>query len=323
MKSTLQRFLGAGLVLVALTATVDARQDVSSTDVQRLQDLVNDAGTDVAALRRTDPTAARRLQAELDELQEDVIYLKVGVRKRQAVPRAEYIEVRDRLEALRSRAHGDEGARGASASTPSTSSSTPTPPSTPTSSSTPSASSTASSSQSSESSSRSSTAKGVVPVGAELDVRLQTALDSGTAKVEDRFEATTLIDLEQDGGVLIPAGSTVRGVITDVTAAGRVERKGSLTLSFDQVTVNGRSYPIRGTVTQTMEAGGYKQDAGKIGTGAVIGGIIGGILGGGKGALAGVLIGGGGVVAATEGQDVDLKPGTVLRMRFDSELSLR
>ena len=334
MKSTLQRVLGAGLVCLALTATIDARQDVSSTDVQRLQDLVNDAGTDVAALRRTDPTAARRLQAELDELQEDVIYLKVGVRKRQPVPRSEYTEVRDRLESLRSRAHGDEGPRGASASTPSTearsssttsstpsSTSTSSSSSTPTSSSTPSTSSTASSS---ESSSRStSSAKGVVPVGAELDVRLQTTLNSGTAKVEDRFEATTLIDLEQDGGVLIPAGSTVRGVVTDVKPAGRVERKGSLTLSFDQVTVNGRSYPIRGTVTQTMEAGGYKQDAGKIGTGAVIGGIIGGILGGGKGALAGVLIGGGGVVAATEGQDVDLKPGTVLRMRFDSELSLR
>lgn len=162
-----------------------------------------------------------------------------------------------------------------------------------------------------------------MPVGTELDVRLQTALNSGTAKVEDRFEATTLVDLEQDGGVLIPAGSVVRGVVTDVKSAGRVERKGSLALSFDQVTVNGRSYPIRGTLTQTFESGGYRQDAGKIGAGAVVGGIIGGILGGGRGALAGILIGGGGVVAATEGQDVDLKPGTVLRMRFDSDVSLR
>jgi hypothetical protein len=315
MKLIPRSALGALVVLVTLTASIEARQDLSSSDVQRLQDLVNDAGTDVASLRRTDATAARRLQSELDELQEEVIYLKVSLRKRQTVPRADYTDVRDRLESLRSRARGDEGSGSTSTSR--------TPPPPPSSAPEPSPSSTASSSQSSSRSTGSERGRGVVPVGTELDVRLQTPLNSGTAKVEDRFEATTLIDLEEDGGLLIPAGSTVRGVVTDVKSAGRVERKGSLTLSFDQVTVNGRSHPIRGTVTQTMEAGGYRQDAGKIGTGAVIGGIIGGILGGGKGALAGVLIGGGGVVAATEGQDVDLKPGTVLRMRFDSELSLR
>lgn len=327
MKTMHRRAQGAFVILLALALTtpMSARQDVSTADVQRLQDLVNDAGTDVAAMRRTDATGARRLQGELDELQEDVIYLKVGLRKHQPVARADYTDVRDRLESLRSRARGDEARNGSFA--PST---TPAPAAAPapsasasqsassSASSTPSASSTASQSASSTRRSR-----GVVPVGTELDVRLQTALNSGTAKIEDRFEATTLVDLQEDSGVMIPAGSTVRGVVTDVKAAGRVERKGSLSLSFDQVTVNGRSYPIRGSVTETVESGGYKQDAGKIGTGAVVGGILGAILGGGKGALAGVLIGGGGVVAATEGQDADLKPGTVLRMRFDSELTLK
>jgi TolA-binding protein len=323
MKALFQVLVAASTAF-ALTTTVAARQDVSSTDVQRLQDLVNDVGSDVATYRKTDATAARRMQAELDELQEDVIYLKVSLRKRQAVPRSDYTDVRDRLEALRSRARGDEGSRGGYA----TPSATPTPAPAPAPAPTPRpsdpvVSSTPPTTQESSSTRSTKTARGVVPVGTELDVRLQTALNSGTAKVEDRFEATTLVDLAMDEGVLIPSGSVVRGVVTDVKAAGRVERKGSLTLSFDQVTVNGRAYPIRGTVTQTVEAGGYRQDAGKIGTGAVIGGIIGGILGGAKGAIAGVLVGGGGVVAATEGQDVDLKPGTVLRMRFDSEVSLR
>ena len=49
-----------------------------------------------------------------------------------------------------------------------------------------------------------------VPVGSELDVRLQTSLSSKTSKVEDRFEATTLVDYKTDGEVLIPAGSVVR-----------------------------------------------------------------------------------------------------------------
>lgn len=320
MTSTAGRALGAFVVICAMTATIAARQDVASTDVQRLQDLVNDVGTDIAASRRTDPTAARKLQAELDELQEDVIYLKVSLRKHQVVPRSDYVDARDRLEALRSRARGDEGS-GGRYSTPSP---TPTPAPAPTPRpSEPAASPAPSPTLDSPSTRSTKQAKGVVPVGTELDVRLQTALNSNTAKVEDRFEATTLVDLATDEGVLIPAGSVVRGVVTDAKPAGRVERKGSLALSFDQVTVNGRSYPIRGTVTQTLESGGYRQDAGKIGAGAVIGGIIGGILGGAKGAAAGVLVGGGGVVAATEGQDVDLKPGTVLRMRFDSDVNLR
>ena len=55
----------------------------------------------------------------------------------------------------------------------------------------------------------------------------------------------------------------------------------------------------------------------KIGAGAGVGAIIGGIIGGAKGALLGVLIGGGGTIAATEGKDVKLPPGTVLRVRLD------
>ena len=73
-------------------------------------------------------------------------------------------------------------------------------------------------------------------------------------------------------------------------------------------------------MTQALESGGYKQDAGKIGTGAAVGAIIGGILGGFKGAMAGMLIGGGGTVVATEGKDVKLDVGTVLRVRFDEPL---
>jgi hypothetical protein len=160
----------------------------------------------------------------------------------------------------------------------------------------------------------------VVPVGQELDVRLQSPLSSASAQVEDRFEATTLVDVRQGDDLLIPAGSLVRGVVRSVQKAGHIERKGSMTLSFDQITVDGRSYPIRATVEQAIESEGIKSEAGKIGTGAGVGAIIGGILGGFKGALAGILIGGGGTIAATEGTDVKLAPGTILRIRFDSPL---
>ena len=102
-----------------------------------------------------------------------------------------------------------------------------------------------------------------------------------------------------------------------------MERKGSLTVSFDQVTVRGRDYPIRGTVTQAIESEGIKGEIGKIGTGGAVGAIIGGILGGVKGAMIGVLIGGGGTIAATEGKDVTLPPGTILRVRLDTPPNIR
>ena len=73
-------------------------------------------------------------------------------------------------------------------------------------------------------------------------------------------------------------------------------------------------------MTQALESEGIKGEAAKIGAGAGVGAIIGGILGGAKGALLGVLIGGGGTIAATEGKDVTLPAGSVLRVKFDQPL---
>ena len=81
-------------------------------------------------------------------------------------------------------------------------------------------------------------------------------------------------------------------------------------VAFDQITI-GRKLSIRATVTEAIESEGIKGEADRIGAGAGIGAIIGGILGGFKGALAGILIGGGGTIAATEGEDVELPAGTV------------
>ena len=111
--------------------------------------------------------------------------------------------------------------------------------------------------------------------------------------------------------------------MSSVTKAGRIERRGGLTVAFDRITIGGRSYPIRATVTQALESEGLRGEAGKIGAGAGIGAILGAIFGGAKGALAGILIGGGGTILATEGKDVELPAGTVLRVRLDSGLNLR
>jgi hypothetical protein len=164
--------------------------------------------------------------------------------------------------------------------------------------------------------------RGVIPVGQELDVRLQSALSSETAAVEQRFEATTVVDLMQDGRVLVPAGSLVRGVVSAVEPAGRIERAGRLTLSFDRMTIRGREYTIRGMATQVFESGGIREEVGTVGAGAGVGGVIGGLIGGLKGAVLGAVIGAGGAIAATEGKDIHLPAGSMVRIRLDSAVNV-
>lgn len=297
---TAQRFLKAILVatMLMLAVPVAAQTTISNSDIQRLQDEIYEANRDVSRLRSTDSTTAARLQEDLDELRDEVTYLKVKMRKEGSVNRSEYSDLRDRIQNLRSQARGETS----SSSSPSGSVERDT--------------------RTGTSGDRRS-GDSAIPVGQEIDVRLQTELTSDTAQVEDRFEATTVVDLYEGNRVLIPAGSVVRGVVSSVNRASRTDRKGSLTVGFDQVTINGRTYPMRGTVTQALESEGIRGEIGRIGAGSAVGAIIGGIIGGVKGALFGVLIGGGGTMVATEGKDVTLPPGTILRVRLDSPPQIR
>jgi hypothetical protein len=161
-------------------------------------------------------------------------------------------------------------------------------------------------------------APGTIPAGQEVDVRLRSTLSSETAQVEQRFETTTVVDLMQNGRVLVPAGSVIRGVVSDVDKAGRVDRDGSLTLTFDHLSVNGRERDIRGSATQIFESKGIREEGTVAGVGAGVGGIVGGIIGGVKGAILGAVIGAGGAIAATDGKDITLPAGSIIRVRLDS-----
>jgi TolA-binding protein len=341
----------AGLVLMALAMAApasaqaagtrgsqggvrQAQASVTTADIQRLQDQVYDANNEVSRLRSRDQVLADRLQTQLDDLRDEVVYLRVKLRKEGSVNRADYNDVRAQVDSVRSEARAD-GSRQGGATWPTGGN--------------------ANNGNANNGSGNSGNGSGYgggqgtsgggiyggtadqqnpsrsdapvrrneVPSGQEIDVRIERELSSGTAQVEDRFTATTMVDLYQGNDVLIPAGSTLRGVVSSVNKATRTDRKGSLTVAFDQVTIRGRSYPIHGTVTQALESEGIKGEAAKIGAGAGVGAILGGILGGAKGALLGILIGGGGTIAATEGKDVVLPAGSVLRVRFDQPLVVR
>jgi TolA-binding protein len=323
--------VSCAVLTVALSAPADAQsaygtaQSVTSADIQRLQDQVYDASSDVSRLRTRDQALADRLQGQLDDLRDEVVYLKVKLRKEGSVGRGDYDDVRNRLQDIRTQARNDMARQGGGTWTTGGSSSgsdtgyrggTGAPTSG-------SGGYSGGTQDRQTQTPRATGRRNEVPAGQELDVRLERELNSGTAQVEDRFEATTMVDLTQGNDVLIPAGSVLRGVVSSVTKATRTERQGKMTVAFDQITVRGRNYPIHATVTQAIQSEGIKGEMGKIGAGAGVGAIIGGILGGAKGALLGILIGGGGTIAATEGKDVDLPAGTVLRIKFDEPLQIR
>lgn len=290
----------AALTLLA-AAPADA-QTVTRVDIERLEVLSNEVGLDVeSAVSRNNSLGTN----EYELLREEVIYLKVKQRKGERITRVQFNDVRNRLQSLQSRARAvSSGIRTGSGSTG------------------------ASGVYSDRDRNRDrypdrlGRMGGEIPSGTEMDVRLTQPLSSETATVEQRFEATTAVDILQDDRVLIPAGSRVRGVVSSVDSASRTDRRGSMTLAFDQITVNGRNYEMRGTLTEVLRADKDNEVA-KIGGGGAIGAIIGGILGGVKGAVIGAVIGAGGTVAATEGSDVKLDAGTILRVRLEDPLRVR
>lgn len=278
---TLLLMLALGALAVPAPAVAQSQAAVSSADIAGLESTIADLRGRVTTLRSTDATLANDVEKSLGDLEDEVTYLRVKLRREGSIAREEFNGVRDRLETLRVRARGPAPAA----------------------------------------SSASDGSIAVVPVGAQFDVRLQGPLNSGTATVEQRFEATTLVDYSEGARVIIPAGSLVRGFVSSVRAAGKIDRRGSLTLSFDELRIGSRTYRLRAAVTEAIDAKAG-DDIKRVGAASVVGAIIGGIIGGTRGALLGILVGGGGTIAATEGSDVDLPAGTILRIRLDQPLEI-
>ena len=280
------RHVATFVVILGMSATAAwAQAPVSSQDLSRLEAAANEVEGLTKQLVKTDARLAETVTQSLTEVRDEIAYLRVKLRREGQVSREEYGALRDRIETLRVRAQGQRVA-----AQPELVKDDPL-------------------------------MAVTVPVGTELEVRLATPLNSGTATLEQRFEATLVEDFSINGRIVIPAGAITRGFVSSVKAAGRIDRRGSLTLSFDELRIGTRTSRLRASVTQALEAKPAR-DVTRAGAGAVIGGIVGGILGGGKGALLGVIIGGGGTLAATDGSDVNLPAGTILRIRIDQPLEV-
>ncbi len=174
-------------------------------------------------------------------------------------------------------------------------------------------------------------AKRTLSAGARFDVAATDTISSRTAKIGDAFTARVVEDVKNAAGqVVIPAGSTVDGKITDVKPAPNPQTPGTLTLSVASITVRGTSYPIEASVdsleTVHKGRGVTAGDAAKVGAGAAAGAILGRVIGGNKkGTIIGGVVGaaaGAGVASSTKDSDIVLPAGAHIIVRLTKELAV-
>jgi hypothetical protein len=165
-----------------------------------------------------------------------------------------------------------------------------------------------------------------VPAGTQLSIRINDELNSETAQVGDVFHGSISTPVSVEGKTVIPTTADVEGRVVDVKSAGRFKGQSELTVELTRLTMNGKSYPITSDRWSKQGSARGKSTAAKVGGGAAVGAILGGIFGGGKGAAIGAAAGAGagtGVSAATKGQQIDLKPETVLNFQLQSPVTVQ
>ena len=159
-----------------------------------------------------------------------------------------------------------------------------------------------------------------------LGLQLDTPVASDTSNVEDPVRGTLRKSIVSNGLTVLPEGTRITGVVTDVARSGKVKGLARLSMRFTSLTVDDARYEIR-THTVSREAKSTKKkDATKVGVGTGAGALIGAIAGGGKGAAIGAGVGaaaGTGVVMATRGDEVRLAEGTSLTVALASPLTVR
>jgi hypothetical protein len=165
-----------------------------------------------------------------------------------------------------------------------------------------------------------------IPAGTALPLEMTSTISSASAEVEAPVSAKLRNAITIDGENAIPAGTIVRGNVTDVERSGRVSGRAHLSFAFNEANIRGDRENLK-TNPLTFEAEATKgEDATKVGAGAVGGAILGGILGGKKGAAKGAIAGGAagtGVVLATKGKEVTVNEGTDVTATLTQPLTLR
>jgi hypothetical protein len=165
-----------------------------------------------------------------------------------------------------------------------------------------------------------------IAAGTTLPLTLTSSVASDSSAVSDAVTAELTSPLRIDDRDVLPAGTLLSGIVTDVDDSGRVKGRAMIAFRFTSLRTGNSRYDIESASVSRLAPATKGEDATKIGVGAGAGAVIGGILGGKDGAAKGAAIGGGagtGVVLATKGQEVRLGPGTDVTTRLTAPVTVR
>jgi hypothetical protein len=104
----------------------------------------------------------------------------------------------------------------------------------------------------------------VVPAGTQLQVRLKTKIASNTSKPDDPVETIVIAQVAVNGTPAIPAGITLRGVVTGASAATDPTVRATLALDFRELELGGQGVRVHTQLTAVENARESVNDKGEI-----------------------------------------------------------
>jgi hypothetical protein len=167
----------------------------------------------------------------------------------------------------------------------------------------------------------------VVPSGAQVSVRNEETIDSGSASEGQTYAGEVTSDVKDAAGdVVIPRGANAQIVIKSASKGGRIRGASDLVLDLQSVSIAGKRYML--STTEIAEKGkdgiGKNKRTGEfIGGGAGLGAVIGAIAGGGKGAAIGAGAGAGAGALGqilTKGGSIKVPAETTMTFKLDQPL---
>lgn len=178
-----------------------------------------------------------------------------------------------------------------------------------------------------------------IPPGTTLDMVISTAVTTGVNVEGDEFFGKVSKDYTVDGKVVIPKGTIVHGLVSQMEGPKRAGRNGYISTKFDyMITPDGREISIEGkNTTRDSKAVAAAKVVGRATGFTAVGGVVGAVMVLKYGGLAAVaasegyaLAGGaavGGVVGLTaamltKGKNAMIQPGAEIRVKLAEDLHL-
>lgn len=167
-----------------------------------------------------------------------------------------------------------------------------------------------------------------IPADARLVFEVRETLSTSSHEVGDVFALRLTEDVNGSGGLVLPAGTPARGVVTAAETSEGPEDEAVLGVRIESIRIDGRDRALNGRV-ESAEVEAAARDSGarsvaKVATGAAAGAILGQILGRDtRSTVSGAAVGaaaGLGVALTTRDGQATLHEGTLVTVRLEDAL---